>query len=54
MRKAWGFHPGPEDADVFVCGNPEMAETMVGVLGKEGFREHAKEQPKQIHIERYW
>jgi ferredoxin--NADP+ reductase len=54
LRKDWGFQPGPEDADVFVCGNPEMAESMIRVLAKEGFREHAKQQPGQVHIERYW
>lgn len=54
LKEAWGFHPGPEAAAVFLCGNPEMAESMVGLLGKEGFQEHTRQRPGSIHIERYW
>lgn len=54
LKNAWGFHPGPEDTDIFLCGNPGMVEDMVSVLASEGFREHSKTQPGQVHVERYW
>ncbi len=54
LKTTWGFDPGPEDANVFVCGNPEMAESMVKVLATEGFREHTQQQPGTVHVERYW
>lgn len=50
----WGFAPSPEHTHVLLCGNPAMIETMVGVLGDEGYREHTKKSPGQIHLERYW
>ncbi len=54
LKSTWAFHPGPEDADVFVCGNPEMAESMLEVLAEEGFQEHTRQQAGTVHIERYW
>jgi hypothetical protein len=27
---------------------------MVGLLGQQGFREHTKKSPGEIHLERYW
>jgi NAD(P)H-flavin reductase len=46
----WGFAPSPEHTHVLLCGNPAMIETMVGVLGDEGYREHTKKSPGQIHL----
>ena len=54
LTRTWGFHPGPKDADVFVCGNAEMAESMSEVLAKEGFQEHTRQQPGTVDVERYW
>jgi len=31
-----------------------MIDTMVEVLEKEGYKEHSKKAPGQIHLERYW
>ena len=44
----------PDDTHLFVCGNPEMIENMVQLLSRQGFREHSKQLPGQIHVERYW
>jgi len=44
----------PDDTHVFLCGNPGMVDDMVDRLGKEGFTEHTKKTPGQIHVERYW
>lgn len=50
---AWGFHPTPNDTDVFLCGNPHMIEDTTALLSKEGFREHSHTTPGEIHVERF-
>ena len=51
MEKAWGIKPTSENTHIFLCGNPGMTEAMVEILNKEGFVEHARKTPGQIHIE---
>ena len=53
VAKVWGFQPTPADTDIFLCGNPAMIDEMVGILSKDGFCEHSRKNPGQIHIERY-
>ena len=50
----WGFNPAAENTHVLLCGNPAMIDTMIELLGQEGFQEHTKNNPGQIHLERYW
>jgi ferredoxin--NADP+ reductase len=54
FQTRWGFDPAPEHTHVLLCGNPAMIDTMIEMLGQEGFREHTKNEPGQIHLERYW
>jgi ferredoxin/flavodoxin---NADP+ reductase len=54
IEKAWGFKPSPDNTHIFLCGSPAMIDSAVTMLGKEGFTEHSKRQPGQIHVERYW
>jgi ferredoxin--NADP+ reductase len=54
IEKAWGIRPGPENTHVFMCGSPRMSESMTGVLQQEGFKEDRKNEPGQIHVEKYW
>ena len=54
IEKAWGFRPGPENTHVFMCGSPHMSESMIEILGQEGFKEDTKNGPGQIHVEKYW
>jgi ferredoxin--NADP+ reductase len=54
FRERWGFDPTADNTHVLLCGNPAMIDTMVDVLGQQGFREHAKKSPGEIHFERYW
>ena len=54
LEKAWGFRPGPENTHVFLCGNPRMSESMIAMLVQEGFKEDRKNEPGQIHVEKYW
>jgi ferredoxin--NADP+ reductase len=54
LERAWGFRPTPADTDLFLCGNPGMVEAMAALLEAEGFREHTKKTPGQVHFEKYW
>lgn len=53
LEQACGFRPRL-DTHVFLCGSPDMIESMTELLAREGFQEHARNQPGQIHVERYW
>ncbi len=54
LQQKWEFHPTPADTHFFICGNPGMIETTKQLLVEQGFREHSKKEPGQIHVERYW
>ena len=54
IEKAWGSRPGPENSHVFICGSPRMSESMLEILGQEGFKEDTKNEPGQVHVEKYW
>jgi ferredoxin/flavodoxin---NADP+ reductase len=51
---AWRVEPAPEHTHILLCGNPTMIEDMVVLLAGEGYREHTRQQPGQVHVERYW
>ncbi|MCR4315038.1 MAG: ferredoxin--NADP reductase [Planctomycetes bacterium] len=44
----------PENSVIFLCGNPDMAEGMLALAAKEGFREHHRKNPGHVFVERYW
>jgi ferredoxin--NADP+ reductase len=50
----WGLEPRPENTHIFLCGNPAMIEDMTALLANEGFREHSKKSPGEVHLEKYW
>lgn len=50
----WGIALTPENCHVMLCGNPEMIEEMIALLESEGYREHRRKEPGQIHVEKYW
>ena len=54
IEKAWGSRPKPENTHVFICGSPHMSESMLELLGQEGFKEETKQGPGEIHVEKYW
>lgn len=54
IATAAGYDPTPENSHIFLCGNPLMIETMVEILETEGYKEHRKKEPGQVHLERYW
>jgi len=54
LEHEWGFLPTAEDTHIFLCGNPAMIDTMVERLEAEGYKEHKKREPGNVHLERYW
>ena len=54
LTSIWGQKPTPEDTDFFLCGNPGMVDGLQKILEEEGFKEHSKKSPGQIHFEKYW
>lgn len=53
IEKKWGFRPKAENTHVFLCGNPLMTGSMTEILEKEGFTEHSRRNPGQIHVEKF-
>ena len=54
IEKTWGFKPNPENTHVFMCGSPQMSEAMLELSLRMDFQEDKKDQPGQIHVEKYW
>ena len=54
FREAWGFSALPDNTHILMCGNPSMIDTMVSILEEQGYQEHTKKSPGNIHLERYW
>ncbi len=54
LRDRWPVPPSPESTHIFLCGNPGMIDGMVERLAGEGFSEHRRREPGQVHVERYW
>lgn len=54
IERLAGFRPDPESTHVFLCGNPAMIEETKELLSQEGFREHTRRSPGELHVEKYW
>lgn len=54
IDRAWGCRVSPENTHVFLCGSPAMIEDMLRILADEGYREHSRRSPGQVHLEKYW
>jgi len=54
IEKRWGFHPAPDNTYVFLCGNPLMINDMKSILTSEGFEEHTRKKPGQVHSEGFF
>ncbi len=39
---------------VYLCGNPAMINDVSGLLFNEGFTEHSRKNPGNLHLENYW
>lgn len=53
IEKAWGFKPTRENTHIFLCGAPIMINSVMPILKEEGFEEHTKDSPGQIHMEKF-
>lgn len=54
VEMAMGTKPTSDNTHVLLCGNPGMIEGMISSLGAEGFTEQTRQEPGQIHAEKYW
>ncbi|MGL1902304.1 MAG: ferredoxin--NADP reductase [Fibrobacterales bacterium] len=53
VQKAMGQEITPDNTHVFLCGNPSMINDMIEILEGEGFNEHKKRAPGNIHSEKF-
>ncbi len=44
----------PQRDHVFLCGNPAMIDEMETLLLSQGYREHSRKSPGNLHLEKYW
>ena len=54
LEESSEFRGSPQDTHVFLCGNPSMIVTMADLLTGRGFKEHRRNDPGNLHVERYW
>jgi ferredoxin--NADP+ reductase len=54
IERAWGNRPEPDNTHVFMCGSPVMSDSMIDMLGQEGFKVDTETGLGQIHVENYW
>jgi ferredoxin--NADP+ reductase len=54
IQNKWGFKVTKDNTHIFLCGHPEMIKGMIYTLEKADFKEHSKQSPGQIHLEKYW
>jgi ferredoxin--NADP+ reductase len=54
IGERWGFEPTKDNTHAFLCGHPGMIQGMLDLLTEDGFAEHTKKSPGQIHLEKYW
>ena len=53
-RRLVGAPLDPARCHVFLCGNPQMIESVQQLLGQHGFSVHSQRSPGNLHLERYW
>jgi len=51
ITKALEEKATPENTHIFLCGNPMMVKAMFENLEVDGFKEHKRKSPGQIHVE---
>jgi ferredoxin--NADP+ reductase len=54
VEKDSGVALDPAQADVFLCGNPEMVKVVKAQLEAKGFAAGDSKNPGNIHVEEYW
>jgi len=51
--KQIGFETKPDNTHIMLCGNPNMIKSMKKTLQLQGFKDHTKRNPGQIHAEEF-
>ena len=55
LARAWRCTPAPANTHVLLCGSPAMINDAGRMLvAGEGFKEHTRKQPGEVHLERFW
>jgi ferredoxin--NADP+ reductase len=54
VEKESGVALDPAQADVFLCGNPEMVQAVKSLLAAKGFKADEPGKTGTIHVEEYW
>jgi ferredoxin--NADP+ reductase len=54
VEKESGVALDPAQADVFLCGNPDMVKAVKALLEGRGFKADQPGKPGTIHVEEYW
>lgn len=54
VEKESGVALDPSQADVFLCGNPDMVQAVKAMLENRGFKTDQPGKPGTIHVEEYW
>jgi ferredoxin/flavodoxin---NADP+ reductase len=54
VEKESGVALEPSQADVFLCGNPDMIEAVKAMIEGKGFNTDQPGKPGNIHVEEYW
>lgn len=54
LKQTWGEDSTPQNTHFFLCGSPGMINSMLEILGKDGFKEHNKQQAGEVTVEKYW
>jgi ferredoxin--NADP+ reductase len=54
IAKEWGITPKPNNTHIFLCGNPNMINDTLAILKRDGFNEHTRKKPGEVHVEKWW
>jgi ferredoxin--NADP+ reductase len=54
FRELFGSPLDPGSTHVFLCGNPEMIQSVRDVLAPRGFTPGTAAAPGNVHFEKYW
>lgn len=54
VQELTGVTLSPDQADVFLCGNPDMIKVVKEFLQARGFTPDDAKNPGTIHVEEYW
>ena len=54
LEKEAGININPERTHFFLCGNPKMVDNVSSWLATFDYRQHTRNRPGSLHIERFW